>query len=326
MPPELSIIIVNWNAGGLLQRCIETIVNSAPQVTYEVVVIDNASQDQSLALLRVNQAAANLLLNQQLRIVTNSENRGFGPANNQGFALTNTPFVFLLNPDTEVPPGTIDTLMTTIRSDPRIGVCGPKIMNPDGSVQISVFHNPPRVWHTVLSNLKLYLVLPHRLRGELLLADHWDHSRKRFVPMLSGAAMLARRKMIEQVGAFDERFQMYGEDNEWCLRLAQSGWKLMFDPAAIVLHHGGQSASKRWSKPERTRVQLEAGYAFQKQVLPRWRLIANQTANYLIISAQVAWRGLRGIHSPELDLQKEVHRENFKRSLGMNASDHYGKP
>ena len=317
MSPELSIIIVNWNAGDLLPRCIQSIIASGPQLSYEIVVIDNASQDESLALLRACQPE--LLLNERLRIVTNSENRGFGPANNQAFALTKAPFVFLLNPDTEIFPGTIDTLIAIMRSDHRIGCCAPKIINPDGSLQISVFHNPPKVWHTVLSNLKLYLVLPRRLRGELLLADHWDHNRRRLVPMFSGAAILARREMIEEVGGFDEGFQMYAEDNEWCLRITRSGWHLVFEPAAIVMHHGSQSALKRWPELQKQQVQLEAGYRFQNQVLPRWRVVVNQLANYLIISAQVGWRSLRGINAPALELQQKIYRENLKRSLGIRV-------
>jgi GT2 family glycosyltransferase len=286
-------------------------------VSYEIVVIDNASQDESLARLRANHAE--LLLNERLKVVTNSENRGFGPANNQAFALTTAPFVFLLNPDTEIFPGTIDTLIAIMRSDHRIGASAPKIINPDGSVQISVFHNPPRVWQTVLSNLKLYLLLPRRLRGELLLADHWDHNRRRLVPMVSGAAILARREMIEEVGGFDERFQMYAEDNEWCLRITRAGWHLMFEPAAIVMHHGSQSASKRWPELQKQRVQLEAGYRFQNHVLPRWRVVINQLTNYLIISAQVGWRSLRGINAPGLQLQQKVYGENLKRSLGIRV-------
>lgn len=320
MHPELSIVIVNWNAGTLLARCVETIVNSAPKIDYEIIVIDNASQDQSLACLLSHPLAARLLPPQQLRIVNNSENRGYGPANNQAFALTSAPFVFLLNPDTEVKAEAIDTLMATMRSDGRIGACAPAMLNRDGSMQISVFHNPPRVWQIVLSNLKLYRLLPRRFRGELLLADHWAHDRKRVVPMVSGAAILARREMIDQVGGFDERFQMYAEDNEWCLRIIRAGWRLMFDPAATVLHHGGQSAAQRWSQPERERVQLEAAYVFQQLVLPRWRLIANQLANYSIVSGQVAWRAMRGTHSLKLDLQKQVYRENFKRALGLRGA------
>lgn len=315
MNTDLSIIIVNWNGGELLRRCVETIVSSQPSVTYEVVIIDNASTDDSLVRLNASEAAVFLSSNQKLRIFNNTENRGFGAANNQAFALTDSPFVFLLNLDTEVHPGTIDTLMRTMHSDPKIGACGPKILNSDGTLQISAFFNPPRVWHTFLSQLKLYYLLPQRIRGELLLGKHWDHSRQRCVPMLSGAAILARRKMIDEVGGFDERFHMYSEDSEWCWRITRTDWKLMFVPEAVVLHHGGQSSMKRWSSDEKIRVMLEAGFYFEHRVLPRWRLAANQLANYLVVSAQIAGRSVRGIHIPELYLIKKLHREHLKRSL-----------
>jgi GT2 family glycosyltransferase len=312
---DLSIIIVNWNGGDLLGRCVETILNSAPRVTYEVLIIDKASQDNSLDQLLATKAGAFLKSNGQLRIFNNSENKGFGAANNQAFDLTESPYVFLLNLDTEVHPGTIDTLMRTMLSDPQIGACGPKILNADGSLQISAFFNPPRVWHTILSQLKLYYLLPPRIRGELLLGRHWDHDRRREVPMISGAAIFARRQMIEEVGGFDERFHMYSEDNEWCWRITQSPWKLVFVPDAVVLHHGGQSSMKRWSSDEKLRVKLEAGFHFEHRVLPRWRLAANQLANYLVVTAQIAGRQVRGIHIPELYLIKEMHREHLKRSL-----------
>ncbi len=315
MSPELSIIIVNWNGGDLLRRCVETIVSSQPATTYEVVIIDNASTDDSLAQLEKSDASVRLISNRQLRIFNNSENKGFGAANNQAFELTDSPFVFLLNLDTEVHPGTIDTLMRTMLSDSQIGACGPKILNPDGSLQISAFFNPPRVWHTILSQLKLYYLLPPRIRGELLLGRHWDHDRRRSVPMLSGAAILARRQMIEEVGGFDERFHMYAEDNEWCWRITQTDWKLMFVPDAVVLHHGGQSSMKRWSSEEKLRVKLEAGFHFEHCALPRWQLAANQLANYLVVTAQIAGRQVRGIHIPELYLIREMHREHLKRSL-----------
>jgi hypothetical protein len=312
---ELSIIIVNWNGGSLLRRCVETIVSSEPRTTYEIVIVDNASEDDSLAQLEASEAARLLKTNQRLRIVKNAENRGFGAANNQGFAVTDSPFVFLLNLDTEVHPGTIDTLMRTLHSDPKIGACGPKILNPDGSLQISAFFNPPRAWHTVLSQLKLYYLLPPRIRGELLLGWHWNHDRQRSVPMLSGAAILARRQMIDEVGGFDERFHMYAEDNEWCWRITKSAWKLVFVPEALLLHHGGQSSMKRWTSDEKLRVKLEAGFYFEHRALPRWGLAANQLANYLVVSAQIAGRQVRGIHIPELYLIKELHREHLKRSL-----------
>lgn len=315
MPPELSIVIVNWNGGNLLRRCVETIVSSRPTTSYEVVIIDNASEDDSLEHLRSSEPLAALFAHQQLRIFNNLENRGFGAANNQGFALTNSPFVFLLNLDTEVRQGTIDTLMETIKSDSRIGVCGPKILNTDGSLQISAFFNPPRVWHTILSQLKLYHLLPRRLRGELLLGRHWDHDRLRSVPMLSGAAMLARREMIDEIGGFNEQFHMYSEDTEWCWRITKAGWKLMFVPDAVLLHHGAESSKKRWSAQERLKVRLEAGFNFEHTVLPRWRVAANQLTNYLIVCTQIAGRKLIGVRAPELYWVREIHREHLKRSL-----------
>ncbi|HEX6047090.1 MAG TPA: glycosyltransferase family 2 protein [Pyrinomonadaceae bacterium] len=315
MPCELSIIIVNWNGDGLLSRCVETIVTSQPPTSYEIVIVDNASEDDSLARLSSSETLAPLVANGQLRILNNSENRGFGAANNQGFALTDSPFVLLLNLDTEVGPGTIDTLMRTMQSDPKIGVCGPKILNSDGTLQISAFFNPPRVWHTVLSQLKLYHLLPRKIRGELLLGRHWDHDRLRAVPMLSGAAMLARREMIDRVGGFDERFHMYSEDTEWCWRITKAGWKLVFVPDAVVLHHGAESSKKRWSSQERLKVRLEAGYNFEHRVLPRWRVTANQLTNYLIVCTQIAGRKLLGIGMSELYQVREIHREHLKRSL-----------
>jgi hypothetical protein len=192
------------------------------------------------------------------------------------------------------------------------------MFNTDGSLQVSVFFNPPCVWHTVLSQLWLYRLLPRRLRGELLLGWHWTHDREREVPMLGGAAILARREMIEQVGGFDERFHMYAEDNEWCWRITKSNWRLMFVPEARLLHHGAQSSGKRWSPADQIRVRLGAGFNFERQVLPRWRLAANQLTNYLVVTVQITGRKLLGIHHPELQVIKEMHREHLKRALSNN--------
>lgn len=318
MPYDLSIIIVNWNGGSLLTRCVETIVTSDPQTTYEIVVVDNASADDSLDQLRASEVAAPLIDGGQLRIVVNAENRGFGAANNQGFSLTNSPFVFMLNLDTEVRPGTIDRLIEKLNADRTIGACGPRIVNTDGSLQVSVFFSPPCVWHTLLSQLWLYHLIPRRMRGELLLGWHWDHDRERAVPMLGGAAIMARREMIDKVGGFNERFHMYSEDTEWCWRINNSNWRLVFVPDAILLHHGAQSANKRWSPDDQLRVRLRAGFDFEHLALPRWQVAANQLTNYVVVTLQIAGRKLLGIQHPELKLIREMHREHLLRSLRNN--------
>jgi GT2 family glycosyltransferase len=316
---ELSIIIVNWNGGELLRRSVASVIANPTSVEYEIVVIDNASADDSVALLRASDLVRELSDSGRLRIVENNDNRGFGQANNQAFALTAAPFLLLLNPDTEVTPGSIDRLLATVRSNSRIAAAGPKLLNGDGSLQISVWRNPPAAWEILLSQLYLYWVLPRRIRGELLLGGHWDHNRERQVPMLSGAAMLIRREVIEDVGGFDEQFHMYGEDNEWCLRMVRGGWQLIFQPAAVILHLGAQSSLQRWSNLEKLRVQLEAGYFFQEHSLSRLRLTTNQIANWVTASGQHFWRRLRRIDAPDVKLAREIHWEHLKRALRIDS-------
>jgi GT2 family glycosyltransferase len=312
---ELSIIIVNWNGGEFLRRSVESIIANPPAVEHEIVVIDNASTDESIAMLRASELARELINRGCLRIIENDKNLGFGRANNQAFALTEAPLLLLLNPDTEVTPGSIDCLIATLQSSTRIAAVGPRLLNVNGSLQISVWRNPPSAWEILLSQLKLYLLLPRRLRGELLLGGHWDHNRQRTVPMLSGAAILARREMINDVGGFDERFHVYGEDNEWCLRIIRAGWHLMFEPGAIVLHHGAQSSLQRWTDLQKLNVQLEASYVFQKHSLPRWQLVSNQMASVLTSSAQHLWRRIRGVDAPEVALARQIHLHHLKRAL-----------
>jgi GT2 family glycosyltransferase len=214
-----------------------------------------------------------------------------------------------------VTAGSIDRLIRTIDSRARIGVVGPKLLNADGSLQISVWRNPPAAWEIMLSQLKLYQLFPRSFRGELLLGGHWDHARERSVPMLSGAAMLVRRQVIEDVGGFDERFHMYGEDNEWCLRIARAGWDLVFQPAAVIHHHGAKSALQRWSNLEKLRVQLEANYFFQKESLSRSSLVTNQLASYVTALGQHLVRRMRGVTAPDVKLAMEIHLANLKRAL-----------
>ena len=315
MAVELSIIVVNWNAGDLLRLAVESVLTAPPSVDFEIVVVDNASTDNSIQLLRSGEGVQSLIDRNRLRIVENTDNRGFGQANNQAFGLTESPLLFLLNPDTEVTPGSIDRLIATVNSAPRIGAAGPRMLNADGSLQLSVWRNPPAGWEILLSQLKLYLLLPQRLRGELLLGGHWAHDRERQVPMLGGAAILVRREVIDTIGGFDERFHMYGEDNEWCLRMLRSGWKLVFQPAAVILHHGAKSSLQRWTNLEKMRVQLNANYFFQQESLSRRRLVTNHLASYLTSAGQDLFRRLRGITAPDVTLAKQIHWELFKRAV-----------
>jgi N-acetylglucosaminyl-diphospho-decaprenol L-rhamnosyltransferase len=314
MAAELSIIIVNWNGGELLRSCLGSIAQAPPSVAYDIVVVDNASSDNSVAWLRSAEVAA-LLPEVPLRIIENVDNVGFSRANNQAIANSQAPMLFLLNPDTEVRSVAIDTLIACLNSDERIGACGPRLLNTDGSLQHSVWRNPPTAWEIIVSGIGLWRLIPRRLRGKVLLGGHWDHATRRVVPMLFGAAVLARRAMIAEVGGLDERFHMYGEDDEWCLRITRAGWLLMFEPEAAVVHHGGQFSGLRWDSSEKLQVKLNSSFDFQRRCLSRRQVIANLLAGCSVMTAQRLWRKLRRLPAQDVTITQKTYWLQLKRAI-----------
>ncbi len=313
MAVEIAIIIVNWNGGELLRRSLASVWQHPPRRSYEIVVVDNASTDGSREWLES--------LGARVRLIANEDNRGFGRANNQGFAASAAPLLLLLNSDAEVQAGAIDKLVETVNSDERIGVVGPKLINPDGTLQASVWRNPVTPFETVANALRLYKLMPRRMRGELLLGYHWDHARRRRARLLSGAALMVKRKLIDTVGGFDERFHMYGEDTEWSLRIVRAGWWMLFEPEATVLHHGGQSSAKRWTELEKRRTEYQGFFRFQRLCLSRRLALANVLTGCALTAAQYAWRRLRGqdLTAPRMVLQ--LHATELKQLLAGRRDD-----
>ena len=312
--PTLSFIVVNWNGGEFLKRCVKSIATYRPTVDCEVVVVDNASTDGSREWLH-SPDARTLLKPIELRVIENTENVGFGRANNQAFALTEAPLLFLLNADAELTAGACDQLIQTLRSDQRIGASGPRLLNTDGSLQPSVWHNPPLAWEIIVSGLGFWRLIPRRLRGKLLLGGHWDHALRRSVPSIFGAAILLRREMLREVGGFDERFHMYGEDNEWCLRIRRAGWQIVFDPAAKIIHHGAQFSRQRWTSLEKVRIQIDANFKFDRFCLSRRQNITKLAATCIVSFAQKTWYKLRGRPTETAQTVWKLQMAQLKRTL-----------
>jgi GT2 family glycosyltransferase len=217
----------------------------------------------------------------------------------------------LLNSDTEVKEGAIDKLVEALKSNEKVGGCGPKLLNTDGSVQPSVSRNPTAAWEILVIGLRLSYLLPRRIRAALLLGMFWDHSRRRKVRMLSGAAILLRREVIDSVGGFDEEFDFYGEDTEFCLRIVNSGWELLFEPDAEVFHHGGKSALLRWKSEEKCRMGAEAALLCYRKSLPKRRFIANCLARLLVFYIDRVWRRARGHSARDIEVQAGVYRRRL---------------
>ncbi len=209
-PRELSIVIVNYNTADILDRCLNSIASQS-NINPEVIVVDNASRDNSLDIIKNNFP--------WVKLIANRRNLGFAPANNQALQSCTGKYIYFLNPDTEVRHGALQSMIEFMDSHPEVGLAGTRIINPDGSPQSSVENRYPGERHTK-KDLK-------GLKGSIA----W----------VLGASMIARRDILDSLGGFDEEFFLYGDDQDLCLRVRKAGSTIGYIPASVVLHWGGQS-------------------------------------------------------------------------------------
>lgn len=236
---DVSVLIVNWNTCKILQDCLESVYRETRQISFEVIVVDNASSDDSVAMLQQRFP--------QVRLIINAENRGFATANNQAMAVAKGRYMLLLNSDTVVLDGAIQKTVAFADQQPEAAVVGCRTLNPDRTLQETCFMFPSLI-NLFLSATYLYKLFPrHRFFGREQMT-WWDRNDERSVEVVTGCYMLVRRQAIEQVGMMDDGFFMYAEETDWCYRFKQAGWKCLFTPAAQIIHLGG--ASSRKIRPE----------------------------------------------------------------------------
>jgi GT2 family glycosyltransferase len=236
-PIDVSIVIVNWNARDYLRECLRSIVAETRTCTYEVIVVDNNSSDGSQNMLVSEFPGVTSILNQ--------DNAGFAGGNNQGMRIARGRYVLLLNPDTLVLDGALDTCVAYADSlDQKIGVLGCQVWENETTIQKTCFQFP-----SPLNTLLNLLGLTRRFPGSRFLSRSemgwWDRRDERVVDVVSGMFMLVRRDALEQVGLMDEGYFMYAEEADWCHRFWQAGWKCLFTPRARIMHldGGGKSSA-----------------------------------------------------------------------------------
>lgn len=227
---DLSIIIVSWNTGPYLRRCLESLEEARDLFShrFEVFVIDNGSVDGSQQMVESEFA--------MVQLIRNNQNLGFARANNQGLALARGRYLMLLNPDTQVRPTALSELMSFMENDQTAGAAGPKLLNPDGSLQISCYPVP-----TLVRELWRMLHLDRLHPLAAYPPSWWQSGQPLPVDMVQGACLMLRREALRQVGMLDEGFFMYTEEVDLCLRLRNVGWRVYWVPSAEVTHYGGQS-------------------------------------------------------------------------------------
>lgn len=231
---DLSIIIVHWNVRDLLRRCLHSILEERESSSVEVIVVDNASSDGSVEMLRAEFPSVHL--------IANTENRGFPAANNQGITIAQGRYVLLLNPDTEVVGDALATMVAFADVHPDVGIVGPQLLNPDGSVQSSR-RRYPTLATALFESTWLEPYAPRSLLRRYRMLDTPDDATQD-VDWVDGAAVMARREGIEQVGPMDEGFFMYSEELDWCRRFREAGWRVVYLPTTRIIHHRGKSSEQ----------------------------------------------------------------------------------
>jgi GT2 family glycosyltransferase len=245
---KVSIIIVNYNAGLELARCVQSITQT--KIDLEVIVVDNASRDESIDQLR-----AQFPQESKLTVLHNKDNLGFAVACNQGSRDAVGDFLLYLNPDCLVEPETIPALLQCLQNDPQVGMVGGLILNPDGSEQRGCRRAVPTPWKSLVNSLglkSLSRLNPH-IFSDFRLDQEPRPDQAVAVDAISGACMLVSRSALADVGPLDEGYFLHCEDLDWCMRFRQRGWKVMFVPQARLYHSKGACSSSRpvfveWSK------------------------------------------------------------------------------
>jgi GT2 family glycosyltransferase len=256
---DLSVTICSWNTREDLAACLSSLEAVREEVLFETIVVENNSQDGSGDMVRERFPWA--VLHEM------PENLGFTGGHNFAIARRRGRHAFLLNSDAAVHSGCLRALLEFLRQDPKVGIVGPKILNPDGSLQLSCRRFPnPRA--ALFRNTFLGRWFPkNRYTREYLMAD-WSHDEPRYVDWVSGAAMCVSEEVIEKVGLMDPAYFMYCEDVDWCFRARQAGFEVAYLPTAVVSHAIGRSTDKA---PNRMIVRFHRSmfYFYRKNMLPQ---------------------------------------------------------
>ena len=237
--PDLTVTVVSWNTRDLVRACLRSIKTGAFRARIEVHIVDNASTDGTVEMVQEEFP--------DVRLFANSQNVGFARANNQSWRESQARYWMLLNADAEVRPLALDNLVGFMDKHPKTGLATARLVNADGTPQYCA-QPIPSISRKALEATRLHKLLSASVRNSLLLSTYWTYDRAIRVGWTWGTALVARREAVEHVGPLSDKFFMYGEDLEWCLRMRRQNWEVWFCPDAEVLHHGGQSSMQQWSE------------------------------------------------------------------------------
>jgi GT2 family glycosyltransferase len=304
----LSVVIVNYNVKEFLEQCLNSVIKSAAGLPTEIFVVDNNSVDGSQDMLCTKFANRNFAaeghLDLSVHLILNTENVGFGRANNQALRQCKGEYVLVLNPDTVLQEDTLTKMTAFMETDKTIGVAGCKLLNADGTFQLACRRSFPSPEVSFYKIIGLSTLFPKSKRFARYNLTYLPTDQTYEVDALMGAFMFLRKEIIEQVGMFDESFFMYGEDLDWCYRIKQAGWKVYYYHGTQIIHYKGESTKKNSVSYvirfyEAMLIFVRKHYSGKYSKLFEWVLMAGIYARAM---AAFLRRFLETLRNPLLDL------------------------
>lgn len=233
---DLSFCIVTYRARSLLRDCLLSLVEQPPSCTFEIIVVDNHSQDGIDVMLAAEFP--------EVRYIENSANLGYTRPINTAMRAAAGRYVVQLNPDTLIKPGAFDVLMVFMEEHPNVGICSPKVLNRDGTLQKQCRRSAARPWDVLTYFTGLARLFPKSPLFSRYLQTFHAEDETHPVEAVSGSCMVIRRAVLDQVGYLDERFFAYQEDSDFCFRVRKAGWQVYYVPQAQIIHYGGEGGSR----------------------------------------------------------------------------------
>jgi hypothetical protein len=229
---DLSIVIVSWNTKKLLDECLASIFRETKNLNFEIFVVDNNSSDGTAEMIKEKYP--------QTRLIKNKENCGFAAANNQAMKLATGKYILVLNPDTIFKNNAAGLGIITLEKYPEAAILGPKTFNADGSIQRTVRRDPSFAAAALIMT-KLQHIFPRNKSLENYYCADFDYSREIEAEQVQGSFMLLRSEAAKKLNFFDEKFFIWFEEVDLCLRVRRAGYKILYSPEAEIIHYGGES-------------------------------------------------------------------------------------
>jgi len=253
MPVDISVVIVAWNAQHYLELCLESLAKDPPRRSIEVLVIDNASADNSVEMVESKFP--------WVKLIKSKENLGFAKGNNVVIRQCRGRYIALVNPDVILFPGCLDALADFLDENPKVGNVGPRVFNPDMTQQ-STCRRFPTLWNNFCTATHLESIF----KGSRFFAGehmfYFQHDRTLAVDVIVGCFSMIRRETFDDVGLLDEGLFMYGDDVDWCRRAWNAGWQVVFYPGARAIHDRGKTTAP---------FPVRFAVAQQRSVLHYWK-------------------------------------------------------